>query len=198
MDILPGGRAALHLQPPFAPVIDVDLTLQSHLVGLNPVTNRATRYAVFIDVTGPLAKPNLSVRSNPPGLTEGQALASLFGGAAYQSLAQGTSVPQLVQEQFGQVLLGLALPMLVPPLTLGPFVLSLSSGYDTPVDFTASVPLTSKLTIAYTSSVVGRTQYGGIDLGYTFTQHIALDAAFGGSYDTNKEAVLLLDYFTRY
>ncbi|HEY3298655.1 MAG TPA: translocation/assembly module TamB domain-containing protein, partial [Armatimonadota bacterium] len=198
LEIMPGGTASFVLQPPLPAVMTVDLTLTTRLTGISPITKRATRYAVYIDLSGPLSRLDVSVRSNPPGLSETQALGSVFGGASLSALQQGTSVPQFVQQQFGQVILGLAVPALVPPFTLGPFTFSLGAGFEVPLEFTASVPLTDKTALAYTSSIVGKTSVGGLDFSYSLSRNFALDLQFSGQNNSSRETILLIQYFTRF
>jgi autotransporter translocation and assembly factor TamB len=198
LQIMPGGNAMFSFQPPFPAVITVDLTLQTKMTAISSITNRATRYIVYLDVSGTLAKPNVSVRSNPPGLTNNQALAGVFGGASLQAAQEGKSPQQLIQDQLGQVLLGLAVPAIIPPFTLGPFTLSLASGYDIPLEFTASVPLNDKFDISYSRSVVGRYPYGTFDLSYILSRHFALDVQVGGVNNAPNDTALLIEYYTRF
>jgi hypothetical protein len=198
LTIVPGGTASFAFEPPSPPVISVNLTATTVTTLPSPLTNRVTRYTVFLRVSGPVAKPTVDVSSSPPGLDSIQAMTAVFGGAPAQALAQGISVDQLIRNQFSSILLGFAIPEIFQSLQLGPFVFALEPGFNVPLQVSATTDLTDKISLFYARSVTGvlPTDIFGVD--YTLSQKLALTLQFSGLNGSATDTQFLIQYFTRF
>lgn len=196
LELLNGGTSSFILQPLQPAIISVNVSARTRFSALSQISNRITRYTVTMDISGYIGHLDITTRSSPPGLTDVQALGNMFGGTAFQALAQGVPFPQLFQQQLGQILMGVAVPALFQPVSLGPVTLSLEPGFNIPLQITASTAITDKIGLSYSRSVMGNLPIDTIGLDYTISRHFALSLQLEGQNNAPRQTYLFVEYFT--
>jgi len=199
LTITPGGTASFLFHPPAPAVMTIDVTLKTQFSAISPLTNRATRYTIIIDASGPISNPDLNVRSSPPGLSELEALGNAFGGAPYQALSQGVPLSQVIREQLGQLLLGVAIPNLLEPLTLGPLTFGIEPGFGVPLQLEAGAALSERVSISYTRSVSTTNPVSAISFDYSLGTHYSASIQYSSSFsNVDNQLYLILQYYNRF
>jgi len=198
LNLRPGGTASFLFQPPSPAVISVDVEATTNLSAISPLTGIITRYSVALDITGPIGDLSIDVRTSPPGLSELEALAAIFGGGALESLLTGASLGSAFQEQLGQLLLGLALPGLFQPVEIGGISIGIEPGYEVPLQVSATAQLAGNLTLSYTRSVTGMSPVDVFTFAYTFSPQFALAIQFQGRNGVAQNSTTLVQYYRRF
>lgn len=198
LNFIPGGTASFLFQPPRPAVISVNVSASTRVTLASPLTGRATRYTIAMDISGTVDHPDISVRSSPPGLTNIQALTSIFGGAPIEALTRGLPPEEVIREGLGAILLGIAVPQLLQPLAVGPFTFALEPGFDIPLQVTASAALSEKVILSYSRSVAGRLPIDTVAFSYTIDPRFAVTIQFEGQNGSARDTVYLIQYFTRF
>ena len=198
LNLRPGGTASFLFQPPSPAVISVDVEATTSLSAISPLTGIITRYSVALDITGPIGDLSIDVRTSPPGLSELEALAAIFGGGALESLLTGASLGSAFQEQLGQLLLGLALPGLFQPVEIGGISIGIEPGYEVPLQVSATAQLAGNLTLSYVRSVTGMSPVDVFTFAYTFSPQFALAIQFQGRNGVAQNSTTLVQYYKRF
>jgi len=198
LELRPGGTASLLLSPAQPPIISVDVTAVARVSVPSPVTGLFTRYTLTLDIAGPIGNLDIDVRSSPPGLSDIEALRLVFRGTSLDALIAGRPFEQLFREQLGQVLLGLAVPRLFEPFQIEGLTFALEPGFDIPLAFTASTPLTERVILSYSRSVIGVLPFDVFSLSYTLRPELAFTVQFQGLNRALTQTSYLLEYFQRF
>lgn len=198
LEIASGGIASFLIRPPLPATITVSMEARTRVTAPSPITGRLTRFTIVMDISGPIGNLDIDVRSSPPGLSEAEALRYAFGGVALEALVRGQTFEQVFQQQFGQILVGFVLPGIFEPLELGAISLALEPGFDIPLQVTATVPLTERVLLSYSRSVIGVLPVNTLSVSYTISQQLALTVEFEGANGPNNETIYLIEYFTRF
>lgn len=198
LELRPGGTASLLLSPAQPPIISVDVTAVARVSAPSPVTGLFTRYTLTLDIAGPIGNLDIDVHSSPPGLSDIEALRLVFRGTSLDALIAGRPFEQLFREQLGQVLLGLAVPRLFEPFQIEGLTFALEPGFDIPLAFTASTPLTERVILSYSRSVIGVLPFDVFSFSYTLSPQLAITAQFAGLNRTPRQTSYLLEYFRRF
>ncbi|MHB0999372.1 MAG: translocation/assembly module TamB domain-containing protein [Armatimonadota bacterium] len=198
LDIIPGGTATLLFRPPQPGTLVLEMSLQTRVTTFSELSRRYTRYTITMDVSGPVGDLDIDVRSNPPGLSNLQALTSIFQGTAFNALLSNRPFEELFGEQLGQVVLGLAIPQLFESFEIGGIIFAVEPGFDIPLQVTASAPLTGNISLSYSRSIIGRFPIDLLSINYTLSPQLAINLQFEGQNGPNREAQLLISYYTRF
>ena len=198
LELQRGGTASFLIQPPQPAVISIAVDATTTLSAISPLTGSVTRYRVTLSVTGPIGNLSIDVRTSPPGISELEALAAIFGGSALEALLSGQPLGSVFQDQLGQVLLGLALPGLFQPVQIGAILFTLEPGFEIPLQVSASAQLTDTLTLFYSRSVMGRIPLDTFGFTHTLSPQLALTIQFEGLNGVAQDTTTLIQYYKRF
>ncbi len=110
MRVSPGGTVTVKYSPPEQPDLKVNLTATGHVTAQNQFGQRE-RYLITMVATGPIANMNISLSSDPEGLSKEQILASMghVGGLLNQGEGQ-------LKNELGNVLTAVGTSALLAPI----------------------------------------------------------------------------------
>lgn len=186
--LVPGGVATFVWEAPAPPSIAVDLRATTRVLAPSPFFARFTRYTIFLDVSGTIDSPVISVSSSPPGLTEIEALALIFRQAEIEALLRGVDFFDIIEQQLAETLLGLALPGIFEGIEFGPFTVGLEAGLAVPLQAWISLQITEQLALSYLSTLIAGEQFDILELSYL----ISPQYAFSIQLQNNAEVLYLL------
>ena len=149
-------------------------------------------------MAGPIGNLSMNVLTSPPGLSELDALAAIFGGGALEALLRGAPIGSVFQDQIGQLLLGFALPGLFQPVEIGGISLALEPGFDVPLQISAGTQLNDKMTLSYSRSIAGRSPLDTFAFGYIISRQLGLAIEFQGLNGAVQETTALVQYYKRF
>lgn len=194
LELVPGGSATFVFEPPEEARISVNVRARTRVTAPSAITGRLTRYTINLDIAGPLGDLDINVFSSPPGLTETAALALVFRQARVEALLRGEPFGEIIQRQLAETLIGAAFPDIFEGFEFAGITLAIEPGFEIPIQFSASTPLTGRLSIAYTRSVIGRIPFDTLDLSYLLRPRLA----FTTSFEDNEEVLYLIEGATRF
>jgi hypothetical protein len=99
------------------------------------------------------------------------------------------------QEQLGQVLLGFAFPGLFQPISVGGLTFSLTPGLLVPLELSATMFLSDKVTLTYLQSLFGNIVYDSVGVSYMLNPRFAITGEFDFFYWVPQEMTLLVEYY---
>ncbi len=198
LDFVQGGTASFVLQPPKPAVITVNVQGRTRATAASAITGRLTRYTITVNLSGPIGDLNVDVLSSPPGLSRTEALALVFGGSALEALLRGQAFQDIFQQQIGQVLLGLALPGLFQPFELGGLTLTFETGFDIPLQITASTLLSDNISLSYSRSLIGNIPIDTLSFNYMINSNLGVSAQLEEQSGTPNDTIFLMEYSTRF
>lgn len=198
LDIVPGGNLSFLLAPPRPAIVVVDIQATARLLAPSPITGRITRYNVLLNIAGPIGGLELDVSVSPPGLSDLEVYAFLFGGAALEALLRGLPPEQVFQEQIGQLILGFAIPGIFQPIEIGGLALALEPGLGAPVVLTVAASLNDRVFLTYTQSVISGEPFGTLSLGYTLSPQLDFGVQWEGRRGVAEDTTYLIRYYRRF
>lgn len=197
-ELVPGGTASLLLRPPQPAVLSVNVTAATSITVGSTFTGALTRYRVFLDIFGPVGDLDISVRSIPPGLSDIEALAGLFGGAALESIIVGEPAQNQFQEQLGQLLLGFVIPGLLPPVEIGGLTFEVVPGVYSPLALTVTAFVSDKVSLFSAESVAGGVPIIDFGVNYSLTPQFSSILQFESQPGVIVDVTVLVQYYKRY
>ncbi|MCL6628330.1 MAG: translocation/assembly module TamB domain-containing protein [Armatimonadetes bacterium] len=198
LELVPGGAASFLFSGTTPPIVILEISARTQAFGISPLTGGITRYTLTLDISGPVGELAMDVRTSPPGLSDIEALSLLFSGTALDALLRGEPFQEVFQQQLGQVLLGLAVPGLFQPFTVGELTFVLVPNFDTPVQLSGSVNLTSRLVLSHSRAVTGIVRSELSSLSYVFSPRFAATIQFENVRGARQKTTYLIEYYTRF
>lgn len=195
LELLPGGVASFLFSATAPPVVILEISARTQAFGVSPLTGGITRYTITLDISGPIGELAMRVRTSPPGLSDMEALSLLFSGTALDALLRGEPFEEVFQQQLGQILLGLAVPGLFQPFTVGELTFVLVPNFDTPVQLSGSVNLTSRLVLSHSRTVTGIVRSELSSLSYVLSPRFAATIQFENVQGA-RQTTYLIQYYT--
>ena len=114
-----GGTLSFRYASPGPLNANVNLSASTSISAYSPAIGDIQRYRVTLAVSGPLARMNVAVSSDPPDLTQQRILALLVRADLLDAVMTGRTGEAYVGEQVQQLLTGALLPFAFDPIERG-------------------------------------------------------------------------------